>query len=244
MAGPATHACGDQPLPPVATLQPTAEPRWPLCLATLPPPCDRPASGLCHDHRYGAPFPWCCGVMDGERGRHTAGPDPVPITNTLELPWAWDSHILLSVGRETFPGLWHWVFSLHPRPWERRFCMIKSGLRDEIPTAVTLPSETQASTVQELRAEVTDAADAPMGLQTLSRRRLGGRTHGKGKSNFSKIQRVKKSGYCPYPLPWASLRPDTDNPFLGGSKPTGGEWAFFSSQKRSISSFFVVQKLR
>lgn len=49
---------------------------------------------------------------------------------------------------------------------ERRFCMTKSGLRDEKSNtrAVTLPSERQASSVQELRAEVTDAADAPMGL--------------------------------------------------------------------------------
>lgn len=76
---------GINPSPPVATLQTLhcGTEVAPLS-GCFGPPCDRPASGLCHDHRYGAPFSWCCGVMDGERGRHTTGPDPVPITNTLE----------------------------------------------------------------------------------------------------------------------------------------------------------------
>lgn len=83
--------------------------------------------------------------------------------------------------------------------------MTKFGLRDENTRAATLPLETQASSVQELRAEVTDAADALMGLQTLSRHklvRLDGRTHGKGKSNFFRDppeSKEKKAGVDPFP---------------------------------------------
>lgn len=60
--------------------------------------------------------------MDGERGRHTAGLDPVPITNTLELPWGLGQPHFFAVcweGDFFVPGLWHWNFSLHPREWER-----------------------------------------------------------------------------------------------------------------------------
>ena len=41
--------------------------------------------------------------MDGERGRHTAEPDPVPITNPLELPWGLGQPHFAVCWEEDFP---------------------------------------------------------------------------------------------------------------------------------------------